>query len=64
MRIGWANSASGLDLTAEKKHRAELDAYRSARSAGIQPDSTRIGAVRRAVEISEKTGTPYGVSNA
>jgi hypothetical protein len=64
MRIGYAASAKGLDLTAQKRHDSELSAYREARAAGIQPDSTRMGAVRRAVEISEKTGKPYGASHA
>jgi hypothetical protein len=60
LRVGWAKSASGLDLTKEKKWDQELALYRSARSQGIQPDSTKTSDIRRAIDISEKTGTAYG----
>ena len=36
-----------------------LDAYANARKYGIQPKSTRPADVRRAVEISERTGKAY-----
>jgi hypothetical protein len=62
LRIGYAASAKGLDLTAQKKQDRELQAYRDARSAGIQPDSTRLPSVQKAVELSEKHGKPYGAN--
>jgi hypothetical protein len=37
-----------------------LDAYRAARSQGIQPDGTKLNKIRKAVELSDKVGAPYG----
>jgi hypothetical protein len=59
-RIAYADSANGRDFTAEKKWDAELSAYRSARSEGIQPDGTTMSAIRRAVEASDRAGKAYG----
>ena len=47
---GWTN----------KKWEGELKAYRDARAQGIQPDGTSMSKIRKAVEISEKTGVAYG----
>ena len=60
LRVGWAKSASGLDLTKEKKWDNELALYRKARAQGIQPDSTKTKDIRRAIDISDKTGRAYG----
>lgn len=57
MNPGEANSH--LDMSA-KKWDNELALYRSARKQGIQPDSTKTKDIRRAIDISEKTGTAYG----
>ena len=43
-----------------KKWDNELALYRSARSQGIQPDSTKTKDIRRAIDVSNKTGTGYG----
>lgn len=59
LRVGWAASASGLDLSTQKKWDKALDSYRDARAQGIQPSSTRPDAVRRAVEISNSTGSAF-----
>lgn len=59
LRVGWAASASGLDLSTQKRWDKSLDNYREARAQGIQPSSTRPDAVRRAVEASEATGTAF-----
>lgn len=60
LMVGWAQSAKGLDRTADKKNQAELDLYKSARDAGIQPDGTYTNKIRFAMEQSEKVGARYG----
>lgn len=59
MRIIYANSAHGVDLTAQKKADRELDAYAEARKQGIQPAGTRMSQVEAAVRISDKTGSAF-----
>lgn len=59
LKIAYANSANGQDATTQKKFDKALDEYRSARAQGIQPSSTRPDAVRRAVEISNSTGSAF-----
>lgn len=59
LRVAYANSASGLDLSKQKRWDSELAAYKSAREQGIQPSSTSRAAVERALDISNKTGTAY-----
>lgn len=43
----------------QKAGSKNLDDYANAREYGIQPKSTRPADVRRAVEISEKTGKAF-----
>ena len=43
-----------------KKWDNELALYRTARSQGIQPDSTKTKDIRRAIDVSNKTGVAYG----
>lgn len=47
---GWTN----------KKWENELKLYREARAQGIQPDSTKTKDIRKAIDISQKTGYAYG----
>jgi hypothetical protein len=49
IRSGWTN----------KKWDGELQAYRDARSQGIQPASTKMKDIKAAMEISDKTGKAY-----
>ena len=58
-RVAYANSAAGWDYTAQRKHDAELSAYRDARAQGIQPSGTTRDKIERAVAISDATGTAY-----
>jgi len=60
LHIGYAASAKGLDYTKQKKWDNELALYQTARKQGIQPDSTKTKDIRRAIDISEKIGKPYG----
>jgi len=62
LRVGWAKSAQGLDYTAEKRNESELQAYRDARAAGVQPAGTRTRQIREAMEVSEKAGAAYDAS--
>ena len=61
-----AGDAKHTTSVSKKKWDAELNAYKNARSQGIQPAGTTMAKVRQAVEISEKTGKafdagkPYG----
>jgi hypothetical protein len=49
-------------LTAEKKWTKELDAYASARKQGIQPASTKMKDIEKAVRLSDEKGVAYGSS--
>ena len=53
-------ASSRMDMSA-KKWDNELALYRSARSQGIQPDTTKTKDIRRAIDVSNKTGRAYGV---
>jgi hypothetical protein len=43
----------------DKKWNAELEAYRSARAQGIQPNSTNMRDIQNAHKASEVLGRPY-----
>lgn len=62
LRIAYCRSSVGSDFSAQKTWDSELDAYSSARKQGIQPDSTKMPDIRRAVELSDMTGEAYGHS--
>lgn len=55
----WTQESKGLTKTAEKNWDGELNAYRDARRQGIQPDTTRMPDIVKAVEISNQTGKAY-----
>lgn len=61
MRVAYSG-VGGLDYSAQKRWDRELDLYKSARAQGIQPKSTKTRDIRRAFEISEKTGRAYDAS--
>lgn len=61
MRVAYSG-IGGQDYTAQKKWDKELAEYRSARAQGIQPASTRTKDIRKAVEISNKTGRAFDAS--
>lgn len=58
-RVGWANSANGVDLTKEKRFQKELSDYESARAQGIQPGGTTAAKIKEAVELSDRSGRAY-----
>ena len=54
---GEANSRLTMS---SKKWDKELALYRTARSQGIQPEGTSTAKIRKAIDISNKTGIAYG----
>jgi uncharacterized protein YdaU (DUF1376 family) len=47
---GWTN----------KKWDNELNLYREARAQGIQPEGTSTAKIRKAMDVSDKTGHAFG----
>jgi hypothetical protein len=47
---GWTN----------KKWDNELSLYREARAQGIQPEGTSTAKIRKAMDVSDKTGYAFG----
>lgn len=60
MATGDANGNLVSNGWTNKKWDAELRLYREARAQGIQPDSTKTKDIRKAIDISQKTGHAYG----
>jgi hypothetical protein len=59
-RVAWAGGTlTGYDATADKRWYSRIAEYRAASKQGIRPDSTRLQDIRRAVDISNKTGKAY-----
>lgn len=50
------NVSSPVAASAWKKDNAELGAYRDARKLGIQPASTKMKDIQKAVRMSDKAG--------
>jgi hypothetical protein len=60
MSTGDANGEMVSNGWTSKKWNKELDLYRSARAQGIQPDGTSTAKIRKAIDVSDKTGHAYG----
>ena len=58
LRVAYAGIGGG-DATSQKRWDKELSDYRNARAQGIQPASTKTKDIRKAVEISNKTGRAF-----
>jgi hypothetical protein len=59
LELNPGEASSRLTMSA-KKWDNELALYRSARAQGIQPPSTKTKDIRKAIDISNKTGRAYG----
>lgn len=59
VKVAYANSAKNMDYTQQKRWDRDLDAYRDARKAGIQPTSTRRSDVDAALRASDSTGSAF-----
>lgn len=55
-----AGEASTRMPMSAKKWDKELALYRSAREQGIQPEGTSTAKIRKAIDISNKTGKAFG----
>ena len=60
MSTGDANGELVSNGWTNKKWNKELDLYRTARAQGIQPDGTSTAKIRKAIDVSDKTGHAYG----
>lgn len=58
-KIAYCRSAHGHDRTLQKGWDSDLDAYKQARSEGIQPASTRRRDVTDALRISDHLGGAF-----
>lgn len=59
VRAVGVDISKGFDADTQKTWDRNLDAYRSARTEGIQPASTDRAAVDRAVRLSDAAGEAY-----
>lgn len=59
MNAGDARGDVNASGTTQKKWNSELDAYRSARAQGIQPNSTKRKDIEAAHNASERLGSAY-----
>ena len=62
--VAYCRSAYGADASKEKLWQQELNLYKEARDAGIQPDGTGMGKIKFAMDQSEKHGMRYGTDFA
>lgn len=58
--VGYCRSAYGADASRQKLWDRELDLYKEARDAGIQPDGTGMSKIQFAMDQSERHGMRYG----
>lgn len=59
IRVGYCQSARGLDATAQRNNERELALYKSAREQGVQPAGTRTHQIRYALDQSDQTGRAF-----
>jgi hypothetical protein len=60
MSTGDANGNLVSNGWTNKKWNSELSLYREARKQGIQPEGTSTAQIRKAMDVSDKTGHAYG----
>ena len=60
MSTGDANSELVSNGWTNKKWDSELKLYRDARAQGIQPEGTSTAKIRKALDVSDKTGHAFG----
>lgn len=59
-RIAWEGATlTEYGATEDKAWHSRIQEYRAASRQGIRPDSSRLDDIRKAVDISNKTGKPY-----
>jgi hypothetical protein len=60
MSTGDANGSLVSNGWTNKKWNSELSLYREARAQGIQPEGTSTAQIRKAMDVSDKTGHAFG----
>ena len=60
MSTGDANGELVNNGWTNKKWDSELKLYRDARAQGIQPEGTSTAKIRKALDVSDKTGHAFG----
>jgi hypothetical protein len=60
MATGDANGSLVSNGWTNKKWNNELSLYREARAQGIQPEGTSTAQIRKAMDVSDKTGHAFG----
>jgi len=60
MSTGDANGELVNNGWTNKKWDNELKLYREARAQGIQPEGTSTAKIRKAMDVSDKTGHAFG----
>lgn len=60
MSTGDANGELVNNGWTNKKWDSELKLYREARAQGIQPEGTSTSKIRKAMDVSDKTGHAFG----
>jgi hypothetical protein len=60
MSTGDANGELVNNGWTNKKWDSELKLYREARAQGIQPEGTSTAKIRKAMDVSDKTGHAFG----
>jgi hypothetical protein len=63
MNAGDAKAAIRDGGMTQKQWDKELDAYKAARKQGIQPASTKMKDIKKAVDISNSVGKAYDASS-
>ena len=59
-----ANPVVNLRATPNNSWDRELETYRDARSQGIQPATTRLADVQKALDVSDRTGVAFDAGAA
>lgn len=63
IRVSYCQSWKNFDYTRARSNEKELAEYRHAREQGIQPAGTTLQSVRKALDVSDRTGTAFDAAN-
>jgi hypothetical protein len=63
IRVAYCQSWKNFDYTRAKSNEKELAEYKRAREQGIQPAGTTIGSVRKALDVSDRTGAAFNAAD-
>ena len=63
IRVAYCQSWKNQDYTHARQNERELAEYKRAREQGIQPAGTALKQVRKALDVSDQSGTAYNAAN-